>query len=402
MSETRTCLYRFHEPLTRTNWGGRSTSLALAGILEEECGRRISGTIGAEYILRQLGAWDINGGPRAFNSIDQLADQIVNRGDGSRELRELHDRLVSADELVVNGEGDFILTNRVTLVRTLAVMLAAQRLGRPVHLVNSILSYRVGSREVPEHILFEVGRVLENCRTILYRDPESYRVHCELFGNLRASWYPDALFSWASHLDREALAAGAFGASAEGLALPVQRLLAANGDYVVISGSSRGAIDRRQFASDVEELALALRPKGLSVVFASSDDPDRQVAAEIADPSILLVDAAVPLSSALRLLGGAAGFVSGRYHPSVLACLVGTPSVLMESNSHKTESLLEVVSVPQAMEYQSYFEAGWTLAGLVERINDRARNEAVRTSLISASDERGAEARRGYAQELAQ
>ena len=57
--------------------------------------------------------------------------------------------------------------------------------------------------------------------------------------------------------------------------------------------------------------------------------------------------ATIPLASGLMVLGDARGYVSGRYHPSVLASLVGIPLVLMASNSHKTESLQRVLGIAE-------------------------------------------------------
>jgi polysaccharide pyruvyl transferase WcaK-like protein len=48
-----------------------------------------------------------------------------------------------------------------------------------------------------------------------------------------------------------------------------------------------------------------------------------------------------------HILGNARCFISGRYHPSILASLGGTPCVFMGSNSHKTSSLQTVLEIPQ-------------------------------------------------------
>ena len=48
----------------------------------------------------------------------------------------------------------------------------------------------------------------------------------------------------------------------------------------------------------------------------------------------------------LDLLANAAVFVSGRWHPSILASTGGTPSVMFSGNSHKMRGLAEILDLP--------------------------------------------------------
>lgn len=52
-----------------------------------------------------------------------------------------------------------------------------------------------------------------------------------------------------------------------------------------------------------------------------------------------------------KILANARAFVSGRYHPAILASLGGTPCVFMASNSHKTKSLQELLKYENVVEY---------------------------------------------------
>lgn len=352
------CVLRLHDPLTRENWGGRATSLAFARLLEREAGRSIVSSIGAPHILKPLSSLDqpAEDGDSGFAVVDRLAAAI--RSPTTDPLRAVHRAIADADQLVVNGEGDFILTERLTLVRTLAMMRAAAAMGKPVHLLNCILSE---APHPPRHrslIVEQVGATLEQCETVLYRDPTSHALHRDLYGSTPAVWAPDALFAWASSARTDLAARDAFAPETEGLPIGVQRLLTSGQPYVVLSGTSRKHIDPQRFRRTVTALRDALAARGMQVVFAGSDSPDRRLGEALAGAGVPVVDPAVPLTAAARLLWNASALISGRYHPSILASLGGTPVLLMASNSHKTQSLRDVVHTGTAGDELPFFTGG--------------------------------------------
>jgi hypothetical protein len=356
-------LLRFHDPLTRLNWGGRSTSLALAGLLEQHAGREIVSTIGAPHILAQLSEIDRKGVDRSvFMIVNELAGSIVRGKTQSPKLNELHAHLMKSDDLVVNGEGDFIFTERLTLARTLAIMRAAHLMGKPVYLLNSMLSYAPIRPETENLAIQTVGSVLEACQAIVYRDPTSFALHNQLYPHTSASWSPDALFTWAHQL-RGNSTRGAFSAEAEGLPIPVQRLLMSGDRYVVLSGTSQFGVDLAAFRSTVLALADALGGLDIRTIFVGSDTPDRRLVGALEDSGIPCVDPQIPLTTALHLLRHASALVSGRYHATILASLGGTPFVLMSSNSHKTQSLHELIPFTGRYEEQPFFSGGDTQGG---------------------------------------
>ena len=58
-----------------------------------------------------------------------------------------------------------------------------------------------------------------------------------------------------------------------------------------------------------------------------------------------------PIISAGKILANADAYISGRYHPAILASLGGTPCIFMSSNSHKTKSLQELLEYDFIHEY---------------------------------------------------
>lgn len=358
MAQTRTCVLRLHDPLTRSNWGGRATSLAMGGIVENEVGRQIVARLSTQ-ILKPLSTLDLKtDGRSGFEIVGQLADAIVAPEPATPELRSVRAAIMAADEMVVNGEGDFILTERLTLVRTLAMMRAAKQLGRPVHLLNCILSYAPVRPDHEKLVIDEVGETLALCDSIQYRDPASLELHRELYPQHEAVWAPDALFAWAGAAKTSLADRKAFSPETEGLTIPVQRLLHGGEPYVVLSGSSLADVDTTEFRATVLALRSELKKDGVSIVFAASDGPDTKYIGALKGSGIMVVQPKVPLTAAARLLWNASAFVSGRYHPSILATLGGTPFVLMSSNSHKTKSLYEVVASATTPDEQPFFAGG--------------------------------------------
>ncbi|PRZ06538.1 polysaccharide pyruvyl transferase [Isoptericola sp. CG 20/1183] len=389
MTRRRACVLRMHEAQTRVNWGGRSTSLALAEILERHAGRTVVSTIGAPHILGQLGDTDVRtDGHSVFEVVEELAVEIAAPRPATTKLAEVQAAISAADELVVNGEGDFILTERLTLVRTMAMMRAATLLGKPVYLVNSILSYAPGRTDADALALDEVGRTLACCDAVVYRDPASLALHQELYPDVSASWLPDALFAWSAHVQDTPAGRSGYTPETEGLPLPVHRLLADGRPYVVLSGTSRFGIDTEVLRETIAALQERLATAGVDVVFAGSDKPDRRLADALEGLHIHRVDPQIPLSAATRLLWSASAMVSGRYHPSILASLGGTPFLLMESNSHKTRSLLDVVDNCWRREEQPFFSGGVAQAAdladaVTEVRSHRGARSVVRRSAVA-------------------
>ncbi|WP_165362641.1 polysaccharide pyruvyl transferase family protein [Promicromonospora panici] len=387
----KSSVYRLHDPLTRSNWGGRSTSLALGRIIEGSAGRRIESAIGAPYILQQLTEHDQRTpGRTVFDLVDDIATEIASPPSGASALLiELHDMLEGADELVVNGEGDLILRERLTLVRTLATMRAAKKLGKPVHLLNSILSHGPTPPDHEQLIIDQVGATIELCDSVVYRDPHSLALHRELFPRLDATWSPDALFSWAAYARTDLARRDAFSPETEGLPISVQRLLVERRPYAVVSGTSRYRINHARFRNTMIAFADQLASRGVETVFASTDEPDRKLAETLDGTGIVCVDPKVPLSAASRLLWNATALVSGRYHPSILASLGGTPFVLMASNSHKTRSLYEVVPFGGEVVEEPFFSGGKKQGGHLAEVVLGYANSAVRRRVSRSARSNG-------------
>lgn len=357
-SVKRVCIVRWHDGTAKSNWGGRATTLGIGRIIDRMQDHHISGIVNGEALVKGFEPRSIIGeatrvshglrarvtgtrlpkfASRAFGQLEQHAKTLAISTASSR-LDVVLSALSDCDEVWVNGEGDFILRPRASLYRCLLVMHLAMRMGRPVRLINAMLS------DPPDHdrdplVLQAVARTVARCASVTYRDPESQRIHAQIMGDIPATWCPDALFSWSGEY-RET---ESFGPGGERLPPATQQNLSRDTSYVAISGSSRigGSYDAAR--ADLRALVDGVREADLAAVIVATDSADHWMVEHAARNGWPFVPAEVPLATGLAVLGGAAALISGRYHPSILASVAGTPCAFMPSNSHKTESLQEML-----------------------------------------------------------
>ena len=67
----------------------------------------------------------------------------------------------------------------------------------------------------------------------------------------------------------------------------------------------------------------------------------------------IFVPVQIPIVAGLNLLAHARLFVSGRYHPSIMASLGGTPCIFLGANSHKNMGLQEMLEYDIRKEYHA-------------------------------------------------
>ncbi|HAP21234.1 MAG TPA: hypothetical protein DCR27_08140, partial [Lachnospiraceae bacterium] len=67
----------------------------------------------------------------------------------------------------------------------------------------------------------------------------------------------------------------------------------------------------------------------------------------------LFIPVQIPIIVGLNLLAHAGLYISGRYHPSIMASLGGTPCIFLGANSHKNMGLQEMLEYKVCKEYHS-------------------------------------------------
>lgn len=363
---------RYHDGQAKTNWGGRATSLALANGICQIPGAGLSGVINGTYLTSTFGdfstrdklrmraqyAYDIIGSggsghlrSRPFSEISVYADKFLARKK-SKVGAALVRSIEASDELWMNGEGDLIAGYSGSLWRCLMIMRIAQSIGVPTRLVNSILSAPRGDGNPVPEVIAGIEEVLQGCVSVSYRDPESLDLSNKWFSDLRANWFPDALFLWAKSPDQSDN--DWYGPDSEGLSPEVQTLFSSNRSVVAISGTSsvRERTDVRE--ANLRLIFRNLRLAGLSPICVATSGEDAWMLPVANADEVPTVEAKTGLAPARRLMSHVRAFGSGRYHPSILASGVGTPCAYIGSNSHKTHSLQRILGVERPIVFDAF------------------------------------------------
>lgn len=277
----------------------------------------------------------------------------------SSDARELLKWIDECDGALVNGEGDLIFgtpaRQRLLFILTLCHMLLER--GKRLFYLNAMASAAPG--QIPNsETLRAADAVLERADAFAVRDPVSLdfvRTHLPRAA-AKVRMYPDAVFAWYRYAFEEQISGGY---DRERLAPFYERTgrvmpNVLRQPYLLVGGSSRSAYEParaiRAYSALVEEL------KGLGMQIAllpgCTGDFFLKDVAERTATTYLQIDA--PIMAQVAILGHARGFVSGRWHPSIMAALGGTPCVFMGSNSHKIIGLQRMLGYSNPHEYSPW------------------------------------------------
>jgi polysaccharide pyruvyl transferase WcaK-like protein len=360
---------------SRVNWGGRSASLALqqllagffggiallAGDLQLELGligSLLPTSIAARLLPRSsrsllLGAYfqleAALGMKTDYVEADPVktADNIL-RHRNSDPFRGLYNAMEGTDILVIDGDGDLIFRTppyRIPLFN-LALIEVAVRLGKSVHYVNSVFAdCPLTGRN--QRFLERAVASLAKCDTVALRDPESIRLMQSVAPELHADYVPDSLFAWYGELhDAPASVPGRVD-----YVIPFQHerpeyfgRIRFDEPYACLSGSSLAGQSQEEAVETYTALALSLQKSiGVNLVLMPTCHGDRFLHEVAARTGLPIVPAQIPIMMGAAILAKARVYVTGRYHPAIMAAMGGTPCVFLGADSHKTTSLQEML-----------------------------------------------------------
>lgn len=405
----------------RVNWGAQATSEALRDILASQ--NAISGVIPSTYKLPPSVpvlyssilpldlldksnissfwkfVWDMYGKLKLKDYIAEDADTSIKNFLKLKakypRLEAIYQKLTECEAVVLNGEGTMILSKvpKRWALFFLFIIKIAKQLGKKAYYVNGMISDSpVSSRNTKTAA--DMVKVFELCDGISVRDKTSYTLLKEMGPQLNCTYIPDALFSWSHFFENRAF-------------LPTSNTIktttgtfTGNFDfskpYICISGSSAAAKvhDKTDIIKGYIDLVNKLKETNvqLYLVPTCSGDFFLHKVGEKTNVSVIPVE--VDIKTGGAILANAALFVSGRFHPAILASDGGTPCIFMKSNSHKTLSLQEVLEYPaphkeyDAKPNPSDIEAIYndTVAILAE---GEARRNAIKTTVKKLSADTG-------------
>lgn len=300
------------------------------------------------------------------HEVEEEAELLWSARFTSPKAKAIHDALDPCEAIVVNAEGEMVFSSpaRATLLQTLAICVLARRMGKQVFWLNGMVSAAPDSPLNAQTVALADRVLAEACMTV--RDPRSQALADSLLPGRVSRMVPDALFGW-SHLfaANAALPYDAARLTAWFDRTGVARPDCTDQPYIVLSGSSLSARNQALAADTYTALATALVDLGRPVLLVETCIGDkflRDVARRTGLP-ILPVD--TPIMAGAAIMANARAFVSGRWHPGIMAALGGTPCVFMGSNSHKTGALQEMLHYSHPVEYSAFPNAA-AVAAIVE------------------------------------
>lgn len=272
-------------------------------------------------------------------------------------LESLVKDIQGSDAVVVNGEGTLIFgcPMRRDALYLLFLLALAQTYKKPTYLLNAMISECPTTGASFEDVV-QAGEVLRSCTIVGFRDFTSYELAKSWWPHLESQLelIPDALFSWASKfraardvVKKEVLFLVGHPATHDYDEIRTDR------PYLCLSGSSAPGRSGRSAPQQYAKLGGALKALGLPVIFVETCfwDGFLRDAGRLA--GLPVVAHSGPVIGLGGLLAGAEVYITGRYHPSIMASAGGVPCVFLGSNSHKTSSVQELLGYPGIREYSS-------------------------------------------------
>lgn len=387
---------------SRGNYGCRATSTALSQLISQK--HEISGVITGRYtnwdvnnlffckyfpqwIYRVIGNWKKNhkhrifiekilfglckkiskilskhylAGPCDFISLN-LKQSIINLKKclpANSYLEEFNLDNYDFDAMVVNGEGSFIFSTpewnwREALIISMLMYWAIEK-GKKVYFLNAMFSDEATSSRNYK-MLDVVNELLSKCEIVQVRENTSYQYAMKYLPKSKPIKFPDALFTWYSLVNDNHVVTN------YKYYIPhcvekdsLYEKLDFSIPYICIAGSSsvKTKYDINKTINAYTNLVTRLQQRFDGRVYLIEVCEGDIFLQEVSKKtSIPIISIETPILAAAKILANAKVFISGRYHPSIMASMGGCPCVFMGSNSHKNTSLQELLQYPNICEF---------------------------------------------------
>jgi polysaccharide pyruvyl transferase WcaK-like protein len=322
-----------------------------------------------------------------------VANLLANRG-RIPDLGWLYDQVVGADIIVIDGDGDIVFSTppRRTALFFLAMIELGIHLKKPVFLVNSMISdcSKTGRNHTT---LGAFRRLLAKCEAVTVRDEESLEYIQTEIPEANSSFVPDSLFAWAPIFQGG------------------EQFLPANGDfvppfperdeywgkldlshpYICIGGGALATWDPERAIYCYSQLVDAIQQLGHRIILTENDLHDSFLHSVAESKGVGIVPANTSILMCGAILANARLFISGRYHPSILASLGGTPCIFLGTDSHKTSSLSRILEYDLHRQFDA-FPKDPEISAIVSLARDYlAQGENLRSRIQNVAARRCAE-----------
>lgn len=304
-------------------------------------------------------------------------------------------KISECDAVVLNGEGSFIFTTpyRRDSLFYLLIFKIAQRSRKKTYCLNAMFSdCPKSARNLTT--LRQTIDVLTQCTSVVVRDIDSYNYLNQFnLNSINLKYVPDALFSWVKYEDYNY---NLYKYPLGMCPFPEYDKYCENFDfsqpYICVSGSSAAAWSQEDACSGYIKLVQMLKRKNYRIFIIPTCSGDRFLYKVSEWTQVPIIPVKTNIYCGMSILANATAFLSGRWHPSILASIGGTPCVLFGSNSHKTRSFLKIMEYEKQREYKaipSENEIEYILADLQfyiqegESLRTKIRNKAKQLSELT-------------------
>ena len=329
-------IYFVNDTANSINWGCRATTNALKHMVSSlNC--EISSTMPLSF-MSQRQPWANNQierkdtCPSKWSDFDQYADFVMQ----GHILKDVKEAILCSDIVFINGEGSIYDTQRKGRFMLFVAYIARQYLSTPCVIVNHTC-------DIHDPIMYEmVENIYPLLDDVIFREPLSASA-CKSFLNITPeSIVPDSAFIY-EPASKSELSGITNRENYYSIWPDWTDGFDPGKPYICISGSS---IYLRPDRPDYDpiptyiSLCKTLNDNVADVLLVPTDRPDekllRPVAKELGLP---IVATALSTQQAVDILGNAALFISGRWHPSIMALTGGTPIITLTANTYKTIAL---------------------------------------------------------------
>lgn len=314
-----------------------------------------------------------------------------------KEIQEIYEKAQNADLLVIHGEGDMVFTSppRREAMFLLGMAELGLRLNKKVVFVNALVSDCPLTGRNLETLAY-ARKTLSQCHAVIVRDYQSFEYVTTQMPAADCSLIPDSLFTWypiMEHAKSEIPANGDFIIS-----FPENKSSFGKLDfskpYICIGGSALAWKNREQSIKHFSILLARVRELGYPVYLTQNCAGDSFLQTVAANEGVGLVPGNTAIFMCGAILANARLFISGRYHPSILASLGGTPCIFLGSSAHKMHSLQKILEYKYIREFplyssteetdeilelaKDYLNQGEGLRRRIKAVAEKRSNEAIR------------------------
>ncbi|MEO9965624.1 MAG: polysaccharide pyruvyl transferase family protein [Reichenbachiella sp.] len=270
-------------------------------------------------------------------------------------LLNFYKKVEASDKVIINGEGSFIFTKvpRRDHCFQLFTIELAKYFNKEAYLVNAMMS-PCPDTGLNTKMLDISLETLQKCEQVYLRDKMSGEL-LDQHGSIGQKIVPDALFTWKNYYPQSLKPE----ARSDRMTFYSEDIPAFNDslfpdEYICISGASvpRSEKDRKGWTEYFVKLVSELKSQFHEELILVNPGGDSFLKEVSEVTNLRYIDSSTNVMLGANILSNAKMYLSGRYHPSIMAALGGTPCVFFGSNSHKTMSLQHLLNYETEIEHK--------------------------------------------------